>query len=54
MRKIGEEATAVEFALGGRLATVFYAREHVEVGGLVSYGIDLGAMYHRAAGFGRK
>jgi putative ABC transport system substrate-binding protein len=37
------------FALVARLPSVFYLREHVEVGGLVSYGIDLTAMYHRAA-----
>jgi putative ABC transport system substrate-binding protein len=37
------------FALVAQLPTVFYLREHVEVGGLVSYGIDLTAMYHRAA-----
>jgi putative tryptophan/tyrosine transport system substrate-binding protein len=36
-------------ALVVRLPTVFHAREHVEVGGLVSYGIDLTANYHRAA-----
>jgi putative ABC transport system substrate-binding protein len=36
-------------ALVARLPTVFHAREHVEVGGLVSYGSDLTAMYHRAA-----
>ena len=37
------------FALVARLPTVFYVREHVEAGGLVSYGIDLNANYHRAA-----
>jgi ABC-type uncharacterized transport system substrate-binding protein len=37
------------FALVVRLPTVFYLREHVEVGGLVSYGIDLTATFHRAA-----
>ena len=36
-------------ALVARLPTVFRAREHVEVGGLISYGIDLTAMYHRSA-----
>jgi putative tryptophan/tyrosine transport system substrate-binding protein len=36
-------------ALVAGLPTVFYAREHVEVGGLVSYGSDLTAIYHRAA-----
>jgi len=37
------------FALAARLPTVFYLREHVEAGGLVSYGIDISANYHRAA-----
>jgi hypothetical protein len=37
------------FALVARLPTVFYLREHVDAGGLVSYGIDLTAIYHRAA-----
>jgi putative tryptophan/tyrosine transport system substrate-binding protein len=36
-------------ALVVRLPSVFHAREYVEVGGLVSYGSDLTAMYHRAA-----
>ena len=36
-------------ALVVRLPTVSNAREHVEVGGLVSYGIDLTAQYHRSA-----
>ena len=31
------------------LPNVFYLRENVEAGGLVSYGINLTAMYHRAA-----
>jgi len=37
------------FALIARLPTVFYLREHVEVGGLVSYGINLNALFHRSA-----
>jgi len=39
------------FALATRLPTVFSVREHVEDGGLISYGIDLWASYHRAAYF---
>jgi putative ABC transport system substrate-binding protein len=37
------------FALVTRIATVFYHREHVEVGGLVSYGTSLNMNYRRAA-----
>jgi putative ABC transport system substrate-binding protein len=39
------------FALAARLPTVFGVREHVEDGGLISYGVDLSASYHRAAYF---
>jgi len=39
------------FALATRLPTVFGLREHVEDGGLISYGVDLSAIYHRAAYF---
>ena len=38
-------------ALVSRLPTVFPFREHVEDGGLISYGIDLRANYSRAAYF---
>jgi putative ABC transport system substrate-binding protein len=37
------------FALVTRIPTVFYHREHVEVGGLVSYGTSLSMNYRRAA-----
>jgi putative ABC transport system substrate-binding protein len=37
------------FALAARLPTIFGFREHVESGGLKSYGIDLGDNYRRAA-----
>jgi putative ABC transport system substrate-binding protein len=37
------------FALAARLPTVYSFREHVEAGGLVSYGINLRANYRRAA-----
>jgi putative ABC transport system substrate-binding protein len=39
------------FALAMRLPMVFGVREHVEDGGLISYGVDLQASYHRAAYF---
>jgi ABC-type uncharacterized transport system substrate-binding protein len=37
------------FSLALRLPSVFSFREHVEAGGLISYGIDLRASYRRAA-----
>ena len=39
------------FALASRLPTVFNFREHVEDGGLISYGVDLRQNYRRAAYF---
>jgi len=39
------------FALASRLPTVFSFREHVEDGGLVSYGVNLRENYRRAAYF---
>ena len=39
------------FALASRLPTVFNFREHVEEGGLISYGIELRQNYRRAAYF---
>ena len=39
------------FALAARLPTVYSFREHVEAGGLISYGINLRANYRRAAFF---
>lgn len=40
-----------ELALEKRLPTVFGYRENVVAGGLISYGIDLRGIYHRAAYF---
>ena len=37
------------FGLASRMPTVFANREHVEVGGLISYGINLSMNYRRAA-----
>jgi putative tryptophan/tyrosine transport system substrate-binding protein len=39
------------FALASRLPTVYNFREHVEDGGLISYGIDLHQNYRRSAYF---
>jgi ABC-type uncharacterized transport system substrate-binding protein len=38
-------------ALGRRLPSVFGVREHVEAGGLMSYGQDVGELYRRAAAY---
>jgi putative ABC transport system substrate-binding protein len=40
-----------DLALASRLPTVFGYREHVVVGGLVSYGVDLRWCFHRGASF---
>jgi ABC-type uncharacterized transport system substrate-binding protein len=39
------------FALASRLPTVYNFREHVEDGGLISYGIDLRQNFRRGAYF---
>ena len=39
----------VELAIAGRIATMFWTRQHVEAGGLMSYGQDNAKHYHRAA-----
>ena len=38
-----------EFALSSRIATMFVLREHVEIGGLMSYGANIVSIYRRAA-----
>jgi putative ABC transport system substrate-binding protein len=39
----------VDFATQNRLPSIYYTREFVEVGGLMSYGADLADLYRRAA-----
>ncbi|MEX2035570.1 MAG: ABC transporter substrate-binding protein [Xanthobacteraceae bacterium] len=46
---IAARRSIATFALATRIPTVFAHREHVEVGGLVSYGINLNMNYRRAA-----
>ena len=41
----------VEFAAKHQLPAVYYTREFVEAGGLVSYGSNIGIGYHAAAGY---
>ena len=38
-----------EAAAAKKLPTVYGYREHVDAGGLVSYGVNLNSCYHRAA-----
>jgi putative ABC transport system substrate-binding protein len=44
-----ERARIASTAAATRLPTVYGYREHVETGGLISYGINLDACFHRAA-----
>jgi putative ABC transport system substrate-binding protein len=40
-----------EFALTHRIPTMFALREHIEAGGLISYGANISSVYTRAAEF---
>ena len=44
----------VQLANDNRLPTSFAFREYVEVGGLVSYGVNFSSMYRRAAEYADK
>ena len=48
---IGQRQQIADLALKGRLPSMFSAQEHVEAGGLMSYGQNLADMYRRAAGY---
>ena len=48
MLLIARKQTA-EAAAAKKLASVYGYREHVEAGGLISYGVDLNWCFHRAA-----
>jgi ABC-type uncharacterized transport system substrate-binding protein len=48
---VAERRLIAALALVARLPTVFNLREHVEAGGLVSYGTDLRENFRRAAYF---
>jgi putative ABC transport system substrate-binding protein len=43
-----------EIAIKNRLPTMLYRREHVEAGGLISYGANFSDMYRRAATYVNK
>jgi putative tryptophan/tyrosine transport system substrate-binding protein len=44
----------VQLANDNRLPTSFAFREYVEIGGLVSYGVNFSSMYRRAAEYADK
>ena len=46
-----DRARLPEFALQHRMVSVFYTREYVDVGGLISYGASFTGMYRRAADY---
>jgi ABC-type uncharacterized transport system substrate-binding protein len=48
---MGESKRLAELALTHKLPTMFGPREHVEAGGLLSYGPDRADLYHRAAAY---
>lgn len=41
----------VDFTVQNRLPTIFFAREYVDAGGLMSYGASFADMYRRSAGY---
>ena len=46
-----DRAVIVDFASKARLPSIFYYRESVELGGLISYGANLADVWRRAAGY---
>jgi putative tryptophan/tyrosine transport system substrate-binding protein len=46
---ISSRKQIAEAAAGKKLPTVYGYREHVEAGGLISYGVNLNSCFHRAA-----
>jgi putative ABC transport system substrate-binding protein len=48
---LGQRQQIAELALKNHLPSIFSAQEHVEAGGLMSYGQNLADMYRRAAGY---
>jgi putative ABC transport system substrate-binding protein len=44
-----ERQLIAEIAAKSRLATVYGFRDHVDTGGLISYGVNLAACFHRSA-----
>jgi putative ABC transport system substrate-binding protein len=48
---IGNRRTIIDFARAHRLPAMYAAREYVEAGGLVAYGVDYPDLYSRAASY---
>ena len=48
---VAHQARITDFALKGRLPSVFESREQVEAGGLLSYGPNVPQMFQRAAAY---
>jgi putative ABC transport system substrate-binding protein len=48
---LSERSRIAELAAAYRLPTVYGYRQHVDEGGLVSYGVDLRWCFHRAASY---
>jgi putative ABC transport system substrate-binding protein len=46
-----ERQRIAELASATRLPTIYPFRDHVDAGGLVSYGVNLAECFHRAAGY---
>jgi putative tryptophan/tyrosine transport system substrate-binding protein len=46
-----QRAHIAKLAIGHRLPTMFIFRTYVEAGGLMSYGVDTGPMWRRAASY---
>jgi putative tryptophan/tyrosine transport system substrate-binding protein len=44
-----ERQLIAELAANARLPTVYGFRDHVDAGGLISYGVNLAACFHRSA-----
>ena len=47
--RINARTQTAEAAAAKKLPSVYGYREHVEAGGLISYGVDLNWCFHRAA-----
>jgi putative ABC transport system substrate-binding protein len=46
-----ERQRIAELASAARLPTIYPFRDHVDAGGLISYGVNLAECFHRAAGY---
>ena len=49
-----ERKSIAELAAAARLPAIYAFRDHVDVGGLVSYGVNLSENFHRAAAYVNK